>query len=165
MSTIETKIYTFDELSDEAKQKAREWYLEGVDSNFTWDTTQEDAAQIGLKIISLDQHRPNKGIFKGSAPETAELIIANHGEACETHKLARSYLAERTERPSDSDEDADDSEWEDQSEEQDSEFLRALLEAYYRIFERDIEYQASNECVDENIRINEYEFTEDGRII
>ncbi len=29
MRTIETVVYKYDELSDSAKQKAREWYLEG----------------------------------------------------------------------------------------------------------------------------------------
>jgi len=42
------------------------------------------------------------------------------------------------------------------------EFARAMAQNLYRALEREYEYQNSNECVDENIRANEYEFTEDG---
>ena len=44
----------------------------------------------------------------------------------------------------------------------DQEFLLSLCEDYRIMFNKEIEYQESNEYVDENIRINEYEFTKEG---
>lgn len=53
MRTIETKIYQYEELSDEAKEKARDWYREG--DNFDSDCVIEDAVTIaGLLGITID---------------------------------------------------------------------------------------------------------------
>jgi hypothetical protein len=43
------------------------------------------------------------------------------------------------------------------------ETARDAMRWIYRRLEREYEYQNSVECVDEVIRANEYEFTEDGR--
>lgn len=49
---IETKVYTFDELSDGARQKARDWYTEGND--FDHESVYDMAAEAGKKLgISL----------------------------------------------------------------------------------------------------------------
>ncbi len=40
--------------------------------------------------------------------------------------------------------------------------LRDFADWIYSQLEKEYEYQMSNECVDENIRANEYEFTEEG---
>ena len=166
--TIETKVFTYEELSDEAKQKASEWYLDGnyLIGEDAWEQIKGDASQVGLKIISLDKHRENKGAFKTSAPEVAETIVAQHGDTCQTHKTAKLYLKELAdlgERPSDTEEEADDSYWEDNREEMDKEFLGSLLCDYYHMLEREIEYQESEEVISEAITANEYTFTEDGK--
>ena len=44
--TIEVEVFKYDELSDSAKQKAREWYLEGMDYDW-WDSTYEMAIEDG----------------------------------------------------------------------------------------------------------------------
>ena len=56
--TIETEIYQFDELSDKAKEQARNWYREASsgDNGFA-DFVLEDAATIAdLLGIKLNQH-------------------------------------------------------------------------------------------------------------
>lgn len=53
MQIIETKVYTFDELSDEAKDKARYWYREDGFSYDWWDQVYEDAYAIA-KLMGLD---------------------------------------------------------------------------------------------------------------
>jgi hypothetical protein len=46
MSTIETVVYQYDELSDSAKEKAREWYLkDGLDYDW-WDFCYEDFVRV-----------------------------------------------------------------------------------------------------------------------
>jgi hypothetical protein len=44
--TMETMVFHFDELSDKAKEKARDWYREGALDHDWWDSVYEDAAEI-----------------------------------------------------------------------------------------------------------------------
>ena len=53
MRTIEKNIYTFDELSEKAKEKAMEWYRETDDYFYLQDAIENDFATIA-KIIGLD---------------------------------------------------------------------------------------------------------------
>lgn len=46
MKIVHTEVFTIDELSDKAKEKAREWYTEGLDYNW-WEAVYEDARNIG----------------------------------------------------------------------------------------------------------------------
>lgn len=167
MRTIKTNVYKFNELNDTAKEKARNWYREGNTGEFEWENIQEDAKTIGLEIIQLDTHRPNKGRFLASAEETAHKIEKEHGETCETHKTAKAYLKER-DGVIESAERDENGEFtlkiDDKLNECDAEFLRSLLEDYRIMLERNIEYQNSDEAVDENIEANEYEFNEEGKI-
>jgi len=50
----ETTVYQFDELSDEAKEKAREWYRQwNCDDSFWSECTIDDAKEIG-KLLGMD---------------------------------------------------------------------------------------------------------------
>lgn len=54
--TIETVVYTFDELSDRAKDHARDWYRQAVADDFNdfhGESVLEDATRIGL-LIGID---------------------------------------------------------------------------------------------------------------
>jgi hypothetical protein len=96
MRVIETKAYTFDELSDDAKAKAiSELSHINVDYDW-WESTYEDAKNIGLKItgFDLDRRRHAIGEFTLSAAEVMANIFANHGEGCETYKTAKAFEAE-----------------------------------------------------------------------
>jgi hypothetical protein len=56
MQVIETPVYTFDELSDEAKEKARDWFRESRDESDFW-AVLEDFAQIADMLgITFDTH-------------------------------------------------------------------------------------------------------------
>ena len=168
MSRIITKtVYTYEELSNVAKIRARGWYSEGgIDCEFLWEHILDDAKTIGLEISALDQHKANEGSFTDSAPQCAETIIREHGPDCKTTKTAKAYLAELTalgDRPSDSNEDASDSDYDDAREELDNAFLQSLLSDYFHMWQKDVEYQESEECVAESIIANEYTFDENGR--
>ena len=56
--TVENTVYKFDELSERAKEKAREWYRRGTDEDSWWsECVLEDAAQIAEILgIELKQH-------------------------------------------------------------------------------------------------------------
>jgi len=166
-----TKVYKFEELSEEAQDKAlndlanfevdREW----------WDNTLDyDAKYIGLQIDSFDIDRGNsiKGSFIASAEETAHKIESDHGESCDTYKTAKQYLKDRDEAintcPRDENGDIDEYECDKRLDELDSEFLRAILEDYLVILRHEYENITSREYLLDLIEANEWEFTEDGRL-
>lgn len=162
MREITVKLYQFEELTETAKEKARQWFREGNDGSFEWENVQEDAKGIGLIIESLDQHRANRGHFERFAEDTAKRITEEHGATCETYKDAKIYLDALKALPRD--EDGELSLYDqDKAEEFEKGFLHDLLEDYRVMFESDIEFNNSDEIVDENIIANEYEFTEDGK--
>jgi len=170
MRTIRTKVYQFSELSESAKKKAIEWYLSTNDVSFAWDNTKEDAEQIGLKIESLDDHRPNTGEFIESAESTAQQIIENHGKHCETYKTAAAFLEDRDElvtKHSDginTNKVAEYNEWEfdQECDELEEEFLKSILEDYRIMYNNDIDHENSDEYIIEQITVNGYEFKADG---
>ena len=165
------KIYKFNELSDEAKETAIEnWREDGIGYGW-WDCTYEDAEQAGLKLTEFDIDRGGycKGDFVKYAENTANKILAEHGEECETYqtatdfinesaKLLEKYLPELDEGGYDENE----SERDEAQQELDAEFLRSILEDYRIMLQNEYEYLNSDEAISETIECNEYEFTEDG---
>ena len=70
MRTATINIYKFDELSEAAKERARQWYREASVSD-TPDCALDDAVNVGaLMGIEIEQrHWTNSHGFKGSSPE------------------------------------------------------------------------------------------------
>lgn len=168
MRTIRTKVYQFSELSKAAQQKAIEVCSDyNVDYDW-WQSTYEDAANIGLKITSfdLDRNRHAKGEFTLSANEVAQNILNNHGEGCDTYKTASTFM--ETWQPVFNEymnEDSDN--YESPESEQllqnfEEDFLNDLLEDYSIMLQKECEYQQSEPAIKETIEANEYEFKADG---
>ena len=170
---METKTYTvykFDELSEKGKEKAIEKNRAiNVDYEW-WDSTYEDAERIGLKITEFDIGRGSyvKGAFTASACEVAQNIFNEHGEQCETYKTAKDFLHDWqpifNEYMDEKSEHYESAEHEDKIQEIEEEFLKSLCEDYRRMLRDEYEYQTSDEAIAETLRINEYDFTEDGEI-
>jgi hypothetical protein len=154
MKTIETKVYTLDELSDDAKDKARDWAREFVCDYDWWDHIYYDAKTIGLEITSfgLDRNRHAEGKLTQSTVETAQAILKEHGKATSTATLAAKFLTEWKDAKDD-----------DTREELCEEFERDLLEEYSIILQKEYEYMNENEYIDDMITANEYTFTESGK--
>lgn len=55
----ETEIFTFDELSDSAKEKARDWYREGNLSCEWWDSVYE-MAETAAKLLGIEIDRKSR---------------------------------------------------------------------------------------------------------
>lgn len=170
--TIITKVYPFDELSDEAKETAIEkLYYINVEHEW-WEATYEDAKTIGLTIeeFDLDQNRQCEGKWTEDVEDVAHLIIENHGEQCETYTDAMAFLtAYSTARATfnatnDYDPEYEEFDESDEYEELCSEFLRAICEDYSIILQKESEYLQSEEAIIESIEVNEYEFTEAGEL-
>jgi hypothetical protein len=166
MRTKSYQVFKFDELSEEAKEKAIQ-NLSDINVDYEWwDSVYDDAENIGLKITSfdLDRNRHAKGNFTLSASEVAANIIRDHGEDCETYKTAQSFLDGQN-ADSMPDEESDDfSAWENRMIDLEDEFLKSLLEDYSIMLQKEYEYRTGEEAIIETIQANEYEFTEDGKL-
>ena len=172
METIvkEYQVYSFDELSEDAKEKAI-YNLYDINVDYSWwDFTYLDAERIGLKITGFDlaRNRHASGKFLLSPNEVAQNILNEHGESCETYKTAKSFMDEFepifTDYLDESSEDYESSDLEDQLTDLESEFLNSLLEDYSIILENEYEYLTSEESIIETLKANDYQFLEDGKL-
>jgi hypothetical protein len=154
MRIKETKVYQYDELSDEAKEKALEWYAEGVFDYEWWDSIYEDAERAGLKITEFDLggRKHIKGHLIVSMKESIEAILKDHGKKCDTYTLAKRFKGAMKGVKN-----------EDTLQELEEEYTEALCEEYFSILNKEADYMQSKEYLEEGIRANEYEFTEDGK--
>ena len=169
MRTAQINYYNFSELSDRAKETARDWWRQGALDYGWWECIYEDAERIGLKITGFDTGRSCEitGDFTSTPEETADKVLAEHGDRCGTWAEANHYKKTLAEfmATAEKDEDGELATYalENEREGIDREFLRALLEEYLVTLRKEEEYQLSEEVVDELLIANDYEFTEDGR--
>jgi hypothetical protein len=157
------KLYTIDELSEGAREKAvSEMSNINVDYEW-WEFVLDDAKTIGLLIdeFSIDRKEIN-GTFTQAAVDVAATIIREHGESCDTYKTAKNFLAEIENKGYDLDSLTD-----EEQEDYDAlyaEFEYSLLQDYLSALDKDYDYLTSEEAILETIRSNGYEFTEDGKL-
>lgn len=174
MKTKVINLYSFDELSEEAQQKAIEnLYDINIDYDW-WDFTYDDAKEIGLKIegFDLDRYRHATGYFLEDANTTANLILENHGNMCETYKTAEGFLtdwAELVKKYSDGKDldrvtEENEYDFDNEADELEQKFLKSLLEDYSIILQKEYEYLTSDECIIETIKANKYTFTINGKL-
>ena len=177
IKTTETKVYTWDELTDEQKEKALS-KLYDINTDYEWwQSVYEDAEDVGIKITSfdLDRNRYAKGKLTMNAIDVAKAIVEDHGPDCETHKTAKAFLDTVTPMIDFRDNFADDDntteeEYKtfddntDKIEELEEELLKSILEDYSIMLQKEYEYLSSEEAIVETIKANEYEFDENGNI-
>jgi hypothetical protein len=171
MRTITKNIYTFGELSEEAKEKAIE-NLTYVNVELDWwNSIYYDAKEIGLKITSfnLDRNRHATGELLLSANEVAQNILNNHGETCDTYATARGFMEDWQpifdEYMNEDSENYESSDLEGQLIDLEDDFRKLLLEDYSIMLQNEYEYLCSDEAIIETIEANEYEFDEYGNMI
>ncbi len=154
MRIKETKVYSFDELSEDAKQTALEKLYDINVPYEWWDGIFEDATHVGIKLTEFDIDRGSycRGEFYKYPEDVARMILQEHGEDCETYKTAKEFLVSSARAKDDEVEDLD------------AEFRRDILEDYRILLQKDFEYLTSEEAIIETIEANEYEFTGDGRL-
>jgi hypothetical protein len=174
IKVTKTKVYQFDELTDDQQQKAIErLYDINVDYEW-WDFIYNDANIVKLKLTGFDIGRRSycKGEFIEYAEDTAQAILKHHGDCCDTYQTAKNYLHERTElvkKHSDGKNTAivtEDNEYEfdNDCEALDAEFLKDILEDYRIILQKEYEYLTSEKAIIETIKLNDYEFDIDGNL-
>lgn len=193
----ETEVFTFDELSDDAKDTAREWFRQGIqfDANDTIECTILDAAK--LLGITIDRPRgsrtgyavdwdtnPIGAAFVGSwrasdvkpgalvkeFPQDAtlaviardlEAVAAKFPDAYANLEAGRGCL-QRVEAYAEAADDPDDCA--DAAEQAIVDALQSFARWMATAIAAEYEYQYSDECVNESIEANGYEFTADGEV-
>lgn len=177
MRTVTTQVYTFDELSEEAKKTALGKFQDINIMHEWWDFIYDDAKNVFLIIteFDLDRGRKIKGHFKYSEEDTAKAIIEEHGNSTETYRTAEGFLGDIAPILYDINqlECLGDNITEKQAkglielevtlEYEKREFEKAIIEDYLTMLDREYEDCISEERVAETIRANGYEFFENGK--
>lgn len=171
MRTMTVECFQFVELSDKAKENARNWYR-GLDTWGDWfECIYDDAKMVGIEITEFHTYKNFiKGKFTDDACFTAHKVIKDHGETCKSYYLATQFLSERDELvdcwPKDSDGEMTESyELDNKLDSLENAFLKDILGYYLDMLKKEYEYRESDEFVDESIIANEYEFLSNGKRI
>ena len=192
MRVIEKTIYRFDELTDGAKEKAREWFRGIADdwgSESIIDHARHVGALIGFRVdrvcwrgfgsqgdgacwaglVTYYRGRPSD--VARECPQDAEIQrIAQAWQDLQrrnSHQIrGRVSANDRYMRTSVSAYWADGREEDDDDDGREEDDVNQIASDFadwiYRSLEKEYDYQMSDECVDETIRANGYEFGEDG---
>jgi len=175
MRIKETKVYTFSELNEDAKQKALE-NLSDININYYewWEYIYSDAEEIGCEINGFDLDRGNycNLEFHLTGFEIADKIVANHGERCKTYQTAKQFLTDyddlvflhsdgKNTKVVAEDHEID---FDNELDELEEEFKKSLSEDYRIILSNEYDYRTSEEAIIEIIEANEYEFDEHGNL-
>lgn len=161
--TIRTKVYKFNELSEEAKANALDHCREFNVTYDWWESLYEDADNIGLKITSfdLDRRRGAEGKFYLGAEDVIKAILEQHGTGCETYKTAEDFK-NRLQIIKSQHSITEDGNLDDEITDWEYDFLKSILEDYSIMLQKESEYLTTDEAVKETIEANEYEFTKEG---
>jgi len=167
MRTITTTIeaFTFEELSEEARQHAIEKLYDLNVSFDWWQFIYEDAENAGIKINGFDIDRGSYCEIKfiESAEYSAQYIVSNHGEKCDTFECASAYLKDRDRTIEGDFEDLYELDY--LLDYLDDAFMKLLSECYLQLLRQEYEYLTSEEAIIETIKANEYEFTKEGNLV
>jgi len=180
MKIIETKAYQFEELDEQTKEKAIDNYRHiSVDDDSWYEWIKEDLISVGIELRSFDIDRGNYAhLFIDNMYVSCEKIIKFHGENCETYKIAERYIEEYDSiqdkmdnlecyKNDDSDEEhlnklmQLDADLEDLNEEYQKEFSEEVLS----MLRKEYEYMTSDEHIIQMFEANDFEFTDQGKLI
>ena len=168
MKTVEINVYQYSELSDEAKERAANWWLGCVSVDEWSEFVMDDAKNIGLKIIAWDiDHGTIKAKFEEDCEVVTSTILKEHGDMCDTYKAAEAWRAARDKIINEATRDAD-GEFEDLNAVDNAldaindELLNTLRECYLSTLKAEYEYYTGAKNIAETMEEKEYTFTEDG---
>lgn len=156
MRIVEEKIYLFNELEDSAKETAREWWKNGLD--YPWWKDSYESIRVFCNHFNVKIKDWQIGAFSPSYLDTDAENHLFRGLKLKDFKrdfMPTGYCLDCTLWETFYDT------WKQTSDPLGA-FNKAIDEAVRDIV-RDMEYQFSDEAVDEMLIINDYEFTEDGK--
>lgn len=157
METVELTVFEFDELDEAAKERARAWYRNGLE--YPWfsesiDSIRAFADHFGSRVLDWSIGERGRDYVKTD-------ISPEHFRGTKLRSVSPDYM------PTGYCLDADlwgtfHAEWKRTSDPMYA--FEQAIEAALSAIASDIEHHFSNEGVDESIRINDYRFTEQGKI-
>ena len=174
MRTETIKIYSFDELSKEAKENAIEKNRTMNVEHDWWDCTCESMKEVGVKIDSFDIYYRNINITIEDSEHTARKTIDYFGEGMEAVKISKRFIADRdalikklgegNEIDGYSVKEKFIDEYDEEIEYLEDEYRKEMSEEILTWLRDDYEYLQTDESVAETLIANDYEFTECGAI-
>ena len=180
MRIIETKVYQFEELDEQTKQKAIDnCRYKNIDNGDWYEFIQEDLSLVGIELRSFDINRGNYAhLFIDDMYISCEKIIKFHGENCETYKIAQRYI-EKYDSIKDKIDNLECIENDDSDEEHlnklchldrdledlDEEYEKEFSEEVLSMLRKEFEHLTSDEHIIECFDINQCEFTDQGKLI
>lgn len=163
MRTIEIKVYKFEELDKQTKEKVIDNYRYiNVEDTFWHECIKEDFSTLGLEIQAFDLDRGNYAkIYIDNFEDTSKNIIEEFGDSVLIKQTAKNYLDEFNKIQANFKEDEDiEREVEILDEEYQKEYSEDIL-SYLRL---NYEWEITNEAVIDTIKANDYDFTTNGKI-
>lgn len=146
---VKQTVYRFDELEEDVQAKVIESFRHAlVDDSYWFEIIEEDAASVGVKILSYDG-RTCEIELKEYPQDVANMILKDHGDSCDTYQTAKNFIECLDEEGNASEEDI-------------REFRLQLAEDYRIMADREYEYMTSDECIDEWLCGTDREFLADG---
>ena len=170
MKKIEIEVFPFSELSEEAKEKARDWFREGHDDPFMQShminvlKEKLDERKIKYDTDSIDvryslSHCQGDGfMFIGTLEWKKYTIYIKHSDAHYYHKHTAQIEIQETDNLGFhmDDEHKDVKKFEG--------IYNSICDEMERIGYDEIEYQNSAEYIDEIMEANDYQFRKDGTL-
>ena len=163
MKTIKIKVYKFDELDKQTKEKVIENYRYiNVDNTFWYDCIKEEFNSLGLEIQEFNLDRGNYAkIYIDNLEETSKKIIEEFGDSVLIKQTAKNYINEYEKIQANFKEDEDvERELELLDEQYEKEYSVDIL-SYLR---SSYDWEISDEAITETIEANDYDFTIEGKI-
>jgi len=158
MEVIEVEIYSFDELDDKAKEQARAWLRDRFD--YPWWQSAHESIRAFVEHFGASVTDWRLGSGSGRDYIKTDITPANfRGRKLKDYDRAympTGYCLDNDLWTTFYDE------WKRTSDPVYA--FEQAIEATICAIQNDIDYQYSDECVDENLKINDYKFTKDGRI-
>lgn len=194
MRKVEIEVFSFDELSDDAKERAREWFRQGIEFDtidiiectildaakllgitidrrrtgyaIDWDTNPVGAAFVGswrasdVKPGAIEKEWPQKSTLHVIARDL-EAVARDFPDAYANLDTGRGCF-QRVEAYAEVGDDPDDCS--DDVAQLVVDSLTSFAHWMATTIAAEYEYQYSDECVNESIEANGYEFTADGEV-
>ena len=141
MRTIEVKVYQFNELNEQAKEKAKEAFRKSA-NKYWWKNTYQDMERMGLSMRKVFViNKIAKGCFVLPANEVAENILSYYLEQSNIYKIAEQFINNKL---------------------TDELFLESLLIPYSNNLQKEYENTMDDLRIHEFFILAGYEFLEDG---
>ena len=159
MRTIQTSVFTYDELSEEAKARARDWFREASAGDWAWSDESRQSIETFCDRFGLDLKTWEVDAW---SYDFTVKIENHHVRGLKLRDFDREHMPtgycldcalwatffDEFKRTGDA-----------------KHAIDAALHAGFKEWRDDLQFQQSDEGVEETIEANEYEFTEEGKAL